>query len=708
MKRFKEHKAYLVFLSILTVFMILPGCNGGGIAGGGRWDEPTGPSVPSNPTVSSTSPVLNATGVSLNRNITATFSEGMDPLTINSATFTLTQGGVAVVGAYTYSGVTAVFNPSADLTASTLYTATISTGAKDSEGNALLADKVWTFTTGLATDVTRPVVSSTVPVNSATAVALNSNMTATFSEVMDPLTITTTTFTLTQAGTPVAGSVIYSGVTGTFNPTADLTASTLYTATVTTGAQDLAGNAMLANKIWTFTTGTATDSARPTVLLTEPADLATGVALNSNMTATFSELMDPLTVTNTTFTLTQGGVAVAGAVTYSGITGTFNPDADLSATTLYTATITTGAKDLAGNAMLANKVWTFTTGAVSDSTAPTLTLTDPADLATGVAVSKKIYATFSEAMDPLTITNINFTLTDGVTPVTGTVSYVGLVATFTPDSFLAANTTYTATVDTGAEDLAGNLLIVPAVGGLPKPNPWTFTTVAALPAGPAAVDLGTAGDFTILTKTGISTTGVTTITGDLGVSPITSTAITGFTLTMDASNTFATSPLVTGKVYAADYAAPTPAKVTAAINDLRTAYLDAAGRATPDATELYAGNLSGQTFAPGLYKWSTGISVDNASTVTVTGGADDVWIFQIAGDITMNTGASVTLGGAAQAKNIFWQVGGPTGVTLESFVDFKGILLATKAIVFKNGATLSGRALAETNVTLIGNTITQP
>jgi len=238
----------------------------------------------------------------------------------------------------------------------------------------------------------------------------------------------------------------------------------------------------------------------------------------------------------------------------------------------------------------------------------------------------------------------------------------------------------------------------------------TLTVTTPLgPVGPAPVDLGTAGDFVILTKTGITTTGVTNITGDIGVSPISSTAITGFSLAMDSTNTFSTSPQVTGKVYAANYTAPTPAKMTTAINDLRTAYVDAAGRATPDATELYAGNLSGQTIPPGLYKWSTGVSINAADTVTLSGGANDVWIFQISGDITVNPGASVTLLGGAQAKNIFWQVGGPTGVTLDTTSAFKGIILTTKAIVFKNGATLvNGRALAETNVTLIANTIIEP
>jgi hypothetical protein len=212
-----------------------------------------------------------------------------------------------------------------------------------------------------------------------------------------------------------------------------------------------------------------------------------------------------------------------------------------------------------------------------------------------------------------------------------------------------------------------------------------------------------------MAKSGISTTGTTSIVGDIGISPAAATFITGFGLITDASNQFATSSLITGKIYAADYAVPTPANLTTAINDLHTAYVDAAGRVIPDFTELGAGNITGLTLTPGLYKWSTGVSINAAGTVTLSGGANDVWIFQIAGNLTVNPGAGVTLVGGAQAKNIFWQVGGGTGVTLDTTSAFKGIILATKAIVFNNGATLvNGRALAETNVTLIANTITAP
>lgn len=221
----------------------------------------------------------------------------------------------------------------------------------------------------------------------------------------------------------------------------------------------------------------------------------------------------------------------------------------------------------------------------------------------------------------------------------------------------------------------------------------------------APVDLGTAGNFVILAKSGISATGTTSIVGDVGVSPISSTDITGFGLIMDASNTFSKSSLVTGKVYASDYASPTPSVMTTAISDMETAYSDAAGRTLPDYIELGAGNIGGLTLSPGLYKWGTGVTIPPGG-VTLSGGANDVWIFQIAQDLTVDNGAKVTLSGGAQARNIFWQVAGQT--TMGTTSDFKGIILSKTLISLNTGATLNGRALAQTAVTLIANVITVP
>ena len=233
---------------------------------------------------------------------------------------------------------------------------------------------------------------------------------------------------------------------------------------------------------------------------------------------------------------------------------------------------------------------------------------------------------------------------------------------------------------------------------------FIFAT-GATAAGPTPVDLRTAGSFVILTETGITTTGTTTVVGDMGVSPIAATAMTGFGLIADSTNTFSTSSLVTEKIYAADYAAPTPTKMTTAIGDMETAFTDAAGRISPDFTELGGGDISGRTLLPGLYKWGTGVLITNAG-ITIAGGPNDVWIFQIAGDLIVDNAAIITLVGGAQAKNIFWQISGKA--TLGTTADVKGIILSQTLISMNTGATLSGRALAQTAVTLIANTITAP
>ena len=220
-------------------------------------------------------------------------------------------------------------------------------------------------------------------------------------------------------------------------------------------------------------------------------------------------------------------------------------------------------------------------------------------------------------------------------------------------------------------------------------------------ANPVPVNLGTAAPFAILSKAGVTTSPPSIITGNIGVSPIASTAITGLALTLDSSGMFSTSTQVTGKIYAANYASPTPANLTTAIGDMGTAYTDAAGRVLPDFTELYAGDLSGRTLAPGLYKWSTDVLIN--STVTLAGPADRIWIFQISGDLTMGSGAQVVLSGGALAGNVFWQVAG--GAIIGTTAHVEGTVLSATAVTLKSGASVNGRLLAQTNVTLINNTL---
>ncbi|MCR4325605.1 MAG: ice-binding family protein [Patescibacteria group bacterium] len=227
--------------------------------------------------------------------------------------------------------------------------------------------------------------------------------------------------------------------------------------------------------------------------------------------------------------------------------------------------------------------------------------------------------------------------------------------------------------------------------------------MTALAAGPAAVNLGTAGNFVILAKTGISTTGSTSVVGDLGLSPAAATYITGFALTLPAAGAFSTSAMVTGKVYAPGYADPTPANLTTAVLDMQNAYTDAAGRA-PDVTELGAGNIGGLTLAPSVYKWGTGVTIP--VDVTLSGGADDVWIFQIAQGLDVSSAAKIVLAGGAQASNIFWVVAGQT--TIGTTAVFNGNILDQTTIVLNTGATLNGRALAQAAVTLDASAVTVP
>jgi len=216
-----------------------------------------------------------------------------------------------------------------------------------------------------------------------------------------------------------------------------------------------------------------------------------------------------------------------------------------------------------------------------------------------------------------------------------------------------------------------------------------------------SVDLGTAGQFAILSKTGVTTTGVTSVTGDIGTSPIAGTALAGFGLTMHSSGTYTTSALVAGKVWAADYAVPTPAKMNTAILDMQTAFTDAAGRSTPDYLNLGGGSLTGLTLNPGLYRWGT--SVGFTKSLTFHGSSTDVWILQIAGSLNAASGAQIYLSGGAKAKNIFWQISGATTFGTTSHVE--GVFLCKTGIVFMTGSSMNGAALSQTAVTLDSATI---
>ncbi|MDB4961981.1 MAG: hypothetical protein JWP01_1980 [Myxococcales bacterium] len=436
----------------------------------------------------------------------------------------------------------------------------------------------------------------------------------------------------------------------------------------------------------------------PMVTSNAPFGGALDVPLNVRLSATFD--LEMALLTDATFTLKQGSTPVTGVVSNAsdGLTVTFAPAANLAASTEYTATITNGAMSLAGTPLASNHVWTFTTGTTLDMTAPVVNSTIPTAAATGVPINSSVSATFSKQISPQSITATSFTVTQGATPVIGTLSTAGTIVRFTPAAPLAASTSYTATLTTGVTDLQGNALA--------SPFTWMFMTGTIAAQGPAPVLLGAAGNFTVLAKTAISTVPASAVTGDIGVSPAAATFITGFDLVLDATTTFSTSTQVVGggRVYAASYTAPTPTIMTTSVSNMEGAYTDAASRPNPNFLELGTGNIGGRTLAPGLYKWTSTVRIPE--NVTLSGGPNDVWIFQTTGDLTMAVGKRVILAGGAQAKNVFWQVAGK--VTFAGTSHFEGILLCKTDVTLQTGSTMNGRILAQTQVALQKATVTRP
>lgn len=448
-------------------------------------------------------------------------------------------------------------------------------------------------------------------------------------------------------------------------------------------------------------TTTVIDS-KLTVTATGPVADAVGVATNSLVTATFSEAMNAATLNSSSFSVgVPGASAMTGNVTLNAATNTaiFKVSGgDFTASTAYTATITSAAESADGKSLASDYQWSFTTGLAADLDAPTVVSTDPTDGAPAFVINRNVSANFSEPMNVSSINAATFTVIDNNSAgVTGTVEVVGTTAVFNPASDLATGTVYTATLTTDVQDLAGNALV--------ENKTWSFTTGDSVAQGPAPVVLGTAGDYVILAKAAISTTVGSAIVGDIAVSPAAETFITGFSQGRDATDTFSTSA-ITGiyKIFAADMEVPTPSMLTTAVSDMETAYTDAAGRVNPDFTELYAGDISDRTLVPGLYKWSSGLLM--TKDITLSGNENDVWILQVAGDLTVGNGVIVNLTGGAAAKNVFWQIAGTT--TFGTTSNVKGIFLSQTKIVLETQATLSGRALSQTAVTLDENAVTQP
>ena len=389
---------------------------------------------------------------------------------------------------------------------------------------------------------------------------------------------------------------------------------------------------------------------------------------------------------------TSGSVAsTSSSSTHSSSVGSLGSSGHSSTSGASIGSTTTGGSSSGGSS------------GVTDAGPLEITGTSPLPDAIDVWTSPAISATFSQALDPTTLNATTFFLVQSADggPDGGQQFVPGSVfsdagsnaALFVPSAPLGAGLLYTATLTAG----------VTSATGLPRATPysWSFTTGTC--TAPSAVNLGAAANFVILAETGISTVPASAITGNIGVSPAAATYITMFSPTLDASGVFSTSTQVTGEIFASDYAPPTPSNLTTAVNDMDTAFTDAAGRPAC-VTELGAGNIGGLTLGPGVYSWGTGLLIP--TDLSLAGSATDVWIFQVAQDLTLSSGVSVFLQGGALAKNVFWQVSGQT--TMNTTAHLEGIVLCQTQIALATGPSVNCLLLAQSAVTLQTSTVVQP
>jgi hypothetical protein len=306
---------------------------------------------------SSTIPSWLSTDVPINTTVSATFNGQVDPQSVNSNSFKLIdQLNVIPTGKFSVDGSTVTFTPDVNLYGTTTYKTIISPEIKDINGIAGKNSFAWSFTTLLTADIRPPTVKSTSPSNGASRVANFSPITVTFSEPMMPSTINPATFVLDNG---VTGKVSYNSDTNTASiiPSSYLAFSTTYTATITSNVKDAAGNAMTAPYSWIFTTDA--EPPPPTLVSTNPASGMTGVAVNTIISAKFSQSM-----ANSTIYLDNGVTSSGCCNSSSGYTASFVPSHYLAFATTYTATIPADVGDIVGISMGAPYNWSFTTAPV--------------------------------------------------------------------------------------------------------------------------------------------------------------------------------------------------------------------------------------------------------------------------------------------------------------------------------------------------------
>jgi hypothetical protein len=756
MNRFEQNSNRLKWIIPVLFAVAITGCGGKKTVLG-----PVGNPVLA-PTVTAVTPANNATSVAVhNTAITATFNEAI----ASGASFVLTcttpcvnpTGTVALDPA---NNKVVTFTPTANLSANTLYTATVDGAKSVASGLSQEHSHVWQFTTGIAPP---PItVTAVAPAANTTGVSINNSLvTADFNEAIAPVT-GTASFTLTCAlpcvnptGTVTRDATnrvaVLTLTSGTLLP------STVYTATIAGTTSLATGAPLVAPFVWHFTTGTTVDVTRPRVTFTVPATTTPGPTMNvpTNMaiSATFSENMAPTSISATSFTLTCSTPCVnpAGNVSYAlgSKTAVFTPTVALAANTTYTATITTAAADLAGNSLAGNQaplpaasnyVWMFTTTTAAVAANVSVSSTNPMANSVTVCPGATINATFDVPsglrMDPASVNSSTFTVTQAapaLTPVVATsVSLdpsTGRIASFNPMTDLVAGVTYTATLksgNNGVKDAAipANLMMNDFV--------WSFTAAACTITFPV-IPLGSIGKFgTFGGSAGTTNEGIyTVVNGDIGTTAA-STSVTGFHdggVGCIYTETTLNVGTVNGNIYTA-----TPSPTVACPSEGTTVTAAIAADARGDALTAYnalvaqaggpdpgAGNLANLVLAPGVYTAALGsfMIVGGNLTLDAQGDTNAVWVFQMASTLTVGgPGAaapqSIILINGAQSKNVFWQVGTAAtinaaggGTMVGTIISQAGANISTHDNV--DVVTVNGRVISlNASVTMVNTVINVP
>ena len=693
------------------------------------------------PLVVSTIPTNNAIDVPLNQVISATFNEKMEPSTINQASFIIQQGTTTIAGTVTYNGLTASFTPASPLLPNVLYSGTITRLAKDLFGQALQQDYKWSFTS-----------IAQVNLESSPTAGGTTTMTGTFAKGSS-VTVTATSnmgysfVNWTLNGTPVSINPSYQfTMDGNKTLVANFSlqfvvglSSNPVEGGITTGAGTYTAGANVTvtatpNSEYTFINWTegltvASTDASYAFQLSESRNLVANFAAN---TYTLNVNVENGTVTKIPgkTSYNSGEIVVltatpAAGYTFTGWSGdatgsqssvsvTMNANKNVTANfAVIATTYTLNVTAINGTVLKAPSKTNYNSGEIVVLTATPATgytFTGWSGDATGsqnsvsvtMDANKNVIANFAAIISNTYSLNVNAINGNVVKNPDETAYNSGDIVQLTA----TANSGYIFNNWSGDANGSSNPLSVT----MNSDKNITANFIAQNPVSPAAINLGSSGNFSILTKSGISSTGITSVQGDIGVSPAAAAAITGFGLIMDTNGQSSHTSIathVTGKVYASDYAPPTPSNLTVAVLDMENAYTTANNLVTPaPVLEQGAGNLSGLTLAPGLYKWSTGVLINPDASVTLSGGANDTWVFQIAQDLTLLSSAKINLIGGAQAKNIIWVVAGQA--VLGTNTVLYGTILSKTLISLNTGSKVTGKLLAQTAVTLNACTVVEP